>query len=339
MAVEWFDDFSWYRGASRSLVSPYLQITDYAAISGPEGAGKDWAARMYSGAGQSEMGGFSACAEYWAGEEIKYNGGIGASDIIVFMNAAGTVIAKLCGYADGSIAVVSGHATGVKLAAAPAGTLSGTGWITTAARVKANDGAGEAEIWVNGFPVGSANTLTIKGVGGETSISRLLWRARQNDDYYTHIWAVSVNGAGRTTRLQRPRCVFAPVTGDTAVADYAKSTGGTGYVLIDEAPPNFSDYIDGVSGNKSKFTVTPVVSLTGKSIVAVKAGVTGLMAGAGGISQKTSLTSNGNEVTSAALAMSGTQQQTWVLLEHNPDGDVAWTPATAAAVQVGAEAV
>lgn len=345
MSIQWFDDFSWCRGGiDNNPATPYLDPWPnqnlWGGNTGPEGSNKDWACRG-SANDTRVVKTVAANVEYWVGGDFlaSYQA-VGAGTLVDLMDSAGVSIAKLRVYTDHSIALVSAHDTNTKLVECADAFPPMNNWATYALRIKANDGAGEAELWVNGFPIGNVNAKTIKGTGGETSIARVAWVGAAGDNVvFTHIWAVAMDGVGRCSRLQRPRCFFLTPTGDTAVADFAKSTGTTGYTLVDEAPASLTDYLYGTTGQKSKFTVTPIVSLTGRTVLAVKAGVISAIGGAGGVSQKASLTSNGAEITSATRQLEGSLRQSWVMSETNPDGGVAWTPTTAAAVQVGVEAV
>lgn len=71
-------------------------------------------------------------------------------------------------------------------------------------------------------------------------------------------WCPTVDGAGIATGyIGELGGYILPPNADTAEADWGKSTGSSGYALIDEATPNDNDYIySSSSGDLSEFAVT-----------------------------------------------------------------------------------
>jgi hypothetical protein len=88
------------------------------------------------------------------------------------------------------------------------------------------------------------------------------------DDYYIYDftgtaavetdWCPTVDGSGIATNyLGEYDIVYLPVNGDTAEADFLKSTGTVGYSLIDETTPDDTDYVySTTAGDLSEFDLT-----------------------------------------------------------------------------------
>jgi len=343
MSIVHFDNLYWLGGAGE-VDTAYLG--PYSYFRGTTAAGLDgvYLYATYNGINYPALElDVPPCAEYWWGEEAQSAISAG-QDLLYCMDAAGNALASLKVAADRSLYVVSMHATGTKLIQTPANAYPAGAWAILALRVKPGDGTGEAELWANGYQIGSISNAIIKGAGGQTGpIARLRWQGaiagQGSGSSIGNPWAVAVDGVGRQTRIARPRAAGLTPSADTATADFAKSSGVIGWQLVDEQPPSSSDYLIGTAGQKSKFGVTAAWDLTGRNVVAVLAAAASSIVGAGGVSQKGSLTSNGVEVTSDAQTMTGALQHARVIRETDPDGDIPWTPTTAAAVQIGVEAV
>jgi hypothetical protein len=71
-------------------------------------------------------------------------------------------------------------------------------------------------------------------------------------------WCPAVDGAGVATQyIGELQCMYLPPNGDTAEADWTKSTGTDGFALVDEVSPNDGDYISSTTaGDLSEFDLT-----------------------------------------------------------------------------------
>jgi hypothetical protein len=68
--------------------------------------------------------------------------------------------------------------------------------------------------------------------------------------------SVDVDGVG-TNYIAELQCMYLPPNGDTAEADWTKSTGTDGFALVDEVSPNDLDYISAAAaGDLSEFDLT-----------------------------------------------------------------------------------
>jgi hypothetical protein len=170
------------------------------------------------------------------------------------------------------------------------GTISGTTIATTDPLITAgaynhievqayiHDTAGWVRIAVNGIErYESSNNLDTKGSASSSTVSsvaqsRALLAESTSvfymDDYYIYDftgtpavytdWAPSVDGSGIATEFMGEwQCMYLPVNGDTAEADWVPSTGSTEYEAIDEVNPDDADYVySTTAGDLSEYELT-----------------------------------------------------------------------------------
>lgn len=114
---------------------------------------------------------------------------------------------------------------------------------------------------------------------------------------------------------------------DTAEADFSKSTGVTGYTLIDELTPDDSDYIySATDGHVSEFELSDLPG-NAAEVIAVIPMPRLYKTDAGTVTHAADLISN--SVATAATAIPATTEATYWPFVHtkNPDTGAPWTPA------------
>lgn len=202
--------------------------------------------------------------------------------------------------------------------------------------IRIHDTLGEVEIRHNTIPVLVLTGVDTKDLSdnliGQVSIGTLatlgnpVWRMK-DFAFYDNL------GTDNNTFLGDQQVYRLTETADTATADWTKSTGTVGYVLIDEATPDDADYIQAAAaGNNSVFDLTdlPVDVTTIKGIMLVGRQ---FKSDSGDDFTQMKIRSNGVDGAGADRPITIDPAVWFDIKERNPDGNVLWTPAAVNAAQ------
>lgn len=196
---------------------------------------------------------------------------------------------------------------------------------------------GTVEVRVDGVVVLNLSGLNI-GAAGAAGVA---WHQTDDADsgdaaipwYIDSVFAW--DSAGTNNTFLGPYGVYTLMpTADTAIADWTKSAGVDGFALIDEVPPNTTDYIEAIAaGDESQFAYE---NLPG-DVVSVKAVQTTPMikksdTGLGNV--QVSIFSDATYAAGADRPVTTAYVYYHDVHDLDPDGAVAWTPTAVNALQV-----
>ena len=178
--------------------------------------------------------------------------------------------------------------------------------------------------WANAVRIGSMSDST-----GNMGVT--YW-----DDLYL------CDGAGSTphnTFLGDCRVDTLLPNADGTSQQWAPSTPGTHYTLVDEAAPNTTDYVSSATaGQRDTYGMQDLSAVIG-TIYGVQLNLAALKSDAGARSIKPLLLSGGSEALGASTALSTSQLYTRAVQVTDPATGAAWIEAGVNAVQAGAEVV
>lgn len=155
--------------------------------------------------------------------------------------------------------------------------IGASGWNHIEIQAYIHDTLGWVRIAVNGVHKYSltgvdtrANATfdTVAGIGHNREYGATSDSVFYMDDYYVYDFTgtaavdtdfcPTVDGSGIATNyIGELQVMYLPVNGDTAEADWTKSSGTDGYALLDEVDPNDADYVSStVAGDLSEYALT-----------------------------------------------------------------------------------
>lgn len=264
---------------------------------------------------------------------------------MVFRDASNVPHLTIVQQTTGALAVKRGLAGGTQLGVTADGVIPSASWTHIEAKVTISDTVGAVEIRVNGVTVlnlsgvDTANTALIEtsqiaqgfptGAPGSLPCSTD-WVAWDTDTSQAYN-AVADFVGDKQVFWQAP-------ASDTIEADWTKSTGTVGYVLIDEAPPNTTDYVIATGvGDKSNFGVAGlpagVVLITAVEVVAKS-----IKTDAGTGTMRLNVVAGGVEQNGAAKPQTTTYTYySSGPVARNPQTLAPWTPSEVNAMQLGLE--
>lgn len=234
------------------------------------------------------------------------------------------------------------QSTGIIAANNSGGLLDDTGvpvivsdaWNHVETMCQVNNTTGAVEVRVNEVTVlnltgvdtqSTSNTETSQIAFGKIG-SGVLSTTWYVDDLFA--WDDQVVGTNDIVDFVGDKKVFVLTTNaDTAEADFSKSTGVTGYTLIDELTPDDADYIfSATDGHVSEFGLSDLPG-NAAEVIAVIPIPRLLKTDAGTVTHAADLVTNGDAT--AATAIPATTEATYWPFVHtkNPDTGVPWTPA------------
>lgn len=253
----------------------------------------------------------------WTG--ITLEGASTANNLNVAVNSAGAIVV---------FRGTSGTAN--TLITTASGLVSAGTWYHLGVEVVRSATVGTCNVYLNGVQVVSltgANT-------GSDAVSSIVCASQNNvnvtwDDFYVCDVATWLG-----------ECRSSPLvpTSDVSV-DFTPSTGSSNYAVVDELPPDTSDYVySDVASDRDLYGVTDL-SFTPLSIAGVK---TSLLARKDDISTRTFrsvLKSGSTTATGATTAAQGSYSFSSDIFPTDPDTSSAWTKSGVDALQIGFEIV
>lgn len=158
-------------------------------------------------------------------------------------DADATVHVTVSVRSDGSIDVRRGTASGTVLGTASAGTFPTGAYKHLGVKATLHDTTGAVTVQVDGVSVITLTNIDTKNAGTKTvfdsiRLVSLGGNSSDFDDWY------ACNGAGSANNdlLGDKKVLTVVPNGDGATTDFTPSTGSSHFALVDEIPPNTSDY-------------------------------------------------------------------------------------------------
>lgn len=253
-----------------------------------------------------------------------------------FRDAANTEQVSLYVDSTGIISAYRGDADNTKLGDSGTPAIVAAAWNHIEVKVKIDNSTGYIEVRVNEVTV---LNLTGKDTAFTANIETSQWAVgkpynsleRATPSWWVDdlvAWDDQVVGTNDVVDFIGDKKVFTALpNADTAEADFQKSTGSSGYQLIDETTPNDADYIfTATDGDVSEFGLTDLPS-NAAEVIAVIPVPRLLKSDAGTVTHAADLVHSGS-ATAAADIPATTQATYWPFVHtKNPSTGVPWTPA------------
>lgn len=191
---------------------------------------------------------------------------------------------------------------------------------------------GSIEVRINGVSVLTVTGITMAHIIESVTLGNLGTAGHGNstsryDDFV--IW--DTTGTRNNDFLGDRRCPTSFPNADTAEADWTKSTGTSGFALIDNNPPVDAQYIEAQNaGDISEFTKTAVGVATNDIAALVVVG-RAAKSDAGVATYRLGINSDGSVENGSAESPSATPAFSYFtkVVELDPDGSIPWTRAKA----------
>lgn len=250
-------------------------------------------------------------------------------------DATATIHVSIIALTNGAIEVRRGSATGTIIGTSAAGVVNVALPFYLEAKVKLHDTTGSVEIRVNGSstPVLNLTNVDTKSGGTETVFSGVTLPIQSStvDDLYV----LDTSGAANNNFLGDVRIDTIFPTSDGNYQSFTPSTAGAHYVLVDDATPNTTDYVDGAaSGDRESFGLADLAALTSSTVYAVQVNAAVNKDDAGARSASTMIRTSATDADGASVAL-GTTQSYISQIYATDAGGSAWTQSSVNAMEAG----
>ena len=214
-------------------------------------------------------------------------------------------------------------------------------------KITFHDTAGSVEVRLNGA---STPFFSVTGVKtkqpGQNNIGAIWFGDRDNASlgygytfYLDDFYLCDDTGTTNNDFLGECRVETLVPTSDTSTNEFVPSTGTDHFALVDETTSSTADYLTStIVGQKELFNVTDL-SNTPAIIYGVQATAYMGKTNIGPKQAKILVNSNSTESASDAIDLNTSPIAYTMLLETNPDGNIAWDQTSIDAIQIGVESV
>lgn len=260
----------------------------------------------------------------------------GTSQLGVFVNT------------DGSLEVRRGSNAGAAVTGglSAAGILSSGAWYHIECKVKLDDSipAGSCEVRVNGATVLTVATgQDLNNAGGNVAdgISVLPGYTGygHNNDSVDDIVVMDQSGSELNDWLGDVRIETIYPNGVGTHQDWSPSEGSNHAAVVDEAPPNTTDYIYSDTPSEKDTSALGNLGVTLSDIYAVQVNSYAAKDGAGDISIRNLIRSDGEDEAGAPAALSSSWLGARSIHTKDPATDAAWSQSAVNALEAGVEVV
>lgn len=232
--------------------------------------------------------------------------------------------------ADGSIRVRRGAGNGTILGtSASVLTVGVYGYVEL--KVVMHDTTGTVDVRHNGVSVLSLTGQDTKNGGTEAGFSGFRVEGTDNrkvDDLYLcdGVDATATQKVANNDFLGDCVSTWLPPNADSTPSDWTVSTGSTSFDLLDEAPPNTTDYISSsTNAQVDRVAITNMADTT-HVVFGLQTSFVALKESAGARSVRSGVFSNATLVNNPDKAVSTGYVDYGDIVGADPDGDIRWTP-------------
>lgn len=330
MALDYIDSFNLY--ATANVVQRWTVITNTPDIFG---GGRFGGNRMRLGNGESvSMRGLLADAVRATGFNYFVDGAAGTTQVNFLDGASSQVRIDISESANTITALRGGT---VNIGSVSVNILLNT-WYYIEVEVTISTTVGTVKVWVDNTLVMNLSGVNTQATANPTSNGTTFANSLINFLYLDELYLSNGAGGVNVGRLGPRRVLDASLNGDGALADWTPSTGVNHFALVDEKPPNTSDWNEtDVVNDIDTYTIA---ALTG----AVIASVNGVQVSY--FAQETGLTPRqiqgvvrigGVNFNSSSLDLLSGYFYRYYVLDENPDIAAPWTQATVESTEYGQE--
>lgn len=240
--------------------------------------------------------------------------------------------------AAGKILIYRGNSTTGTLLATGTVTINTGVWTYVEVKVTINDTTGSTEVRLNGV-ADSGLTLTNTDTrnGGTSGAIDGIWTGTSSsmsalyDDYYV----CSTAGSTNNNFLGDCRVDTILPTGDGNYTQFTPSTGTAHWSLVDENPPNTTDYVSSAtSGDRDSYTFPDLSGLSSQTVYGIQINAAALKSDAGARSLGTMSRLSGADKDGVGTAMSTSLVYISEIQETDPTS-AAWTESNVNAAEFG----
>jgi hypothetical protein len=230
----------------------------------------------------------------------------------------------------GSISAVLGRSSG--------GPISGGAYNFVEVKATINDTTGAVTIKLNGTVVLTLTSQDTRNAGNASFNQVYIGQFQASGGMHIRIddlYVCDTSGSVNNDFLGDCRIDTLFPTGDGASSAFTPSTGTTHWSLVDEATPNTSDYVDGVSvGDRDLYTYPALVTLSTSTVFGMQVNAMANKDDAGARSLALTARSSSTNVDGTSQAMSTSQVNLASIFETD-SASAAWTQTTVNAGQFG----
>lgn len=249
------------------------------------------------------------------------------SDVLRFMRISDTFNNQMCCLTIATTGAIRlRDAAGTTLFSSAAGVIAAGTWNHVEAKFTFANSDGECEVRVNEVTV---IDVTDVAIGAPAAAEQFAWQDAAGlngfSNWYIDDLVLWDDLGTENTDFLGDCSVFTHMpNADTAQADWTKSTGSVGYVIIDDIPPD-ADYLQAsVAGDRSDFEM-PTFAVGNVSLVkAVQRFSLVLKASAGTATFRQGIRSDGVDGDGAVHSPTTTGGYYNDVFNLNPDGNVPW---------------
>jgi len=222
---------------------PDPEIGSAGKVMGIVGSSGDREARFILPAARTEVG--MGCRVYLANIPIETDRAVAAH---VYRNASNVAIISVVISTTGSIQIRSGDYKGTILAETAQDVITAKAWRHLESEITFNATTGTAKVWLEGVQVLDATSLNT----GLVSCAQVAWKCDadgtngRTNTYYKDIFVRDGEGSTNNSQIG-PTTVYLLRPNADVSSGWTRSSGFTDFELLDEAPPNDTDYISAAS--------------------------------------------------------------------------------------------
>ena len=230
--------------------------------------------------------------------------------------------------------------TGGTLLATSTSAYTLSAWNYFELKAKIDSTTGMTEVHINGV-VDSGLTLTGANTrnGGTSGVISTVQLGQSGGAgawaYYDDLYVCNNSGSTNNDFLGDCRVDTILPTGDGNYTQFTPSTGTAHWSLVDENPPNTTDYVSSAtSGDRDSYTFPDLSGLSSQTIYGIQINAAALKSDAGARSLGTMSRLGGTDKDGAGAAMSTSQLYISEIQETDP-ASAAWTESNVNAAEFG----
>lgn len=212
--------------------------------------------------------------------------------------------------------------------------LSANTWYYIEVKMTIGDTTGGFEVRVNGATDITASNIDTRN-GGSGYIDRVALDGAIYNALMDDFYVCDLNGTTNNNFLGDCRVDTLMPTGDGNYSQFTPSTGTTHYTLVDEIPPNTTDYVSSAtSGDRDSYTFPALANLISPAVHGVQINAAALKSDSGARSLGTMSRLSGTNKDGAGAAMNTSQVYISEIQETDPSS-AAWTVTNVNAAEFG----
>lgn len=218
--------------------------------------------------------------------------------------------------------------------------LSSSTWYYVEFKATINDTTGSTEVRINGVADSSltlTNTDTRNGGSGYIDTVGLgqYYSGLGNGATFDDLYVCSTAGATNNNFLGDCRVDTILPTGDGNYTQFTPSTGTAHWSLVDENPPNTTDYVSSAtSGNRDSYTFPDLSGLSSQTVYGIQINAAALKSDAGARSLGTMSRLSGTDKDGSGAALPTSIAYISEIQETDP-ASAAWTESNINAAEFG----